>query len=73
MSSLRSAVASVIRLVAVGILLLGVVFMALAYAANQQGDAAILQWASGIGGLLVGLFLLGFSSSIARALTHNYD
>lgn len=73
MSSLRSAVASVLRLFAVGMLLLGIVFMVLAYAAGQQGDDAFLQWIVGAGGALVGIFLLGFSSSIARVLTRDYD
>lgn len=73
MSSLRRAVASILRIVAVGILLLGIVFMALAYAAGRQGDQAFWQWAIGVGGFLVGLFLLGFSSTIAGAITRDYD
>ena len=73
MSSLRSAVASVIRLVGVGILLLGIVFLALAYVGGRQGESPFLQWVIGVGGFLTGIFLLGFSSTIARALTRDYE
>jgi len=73
MSSLRNAVASVLRLVAVGLLLLGVVFCVLAYAANQQDESGLWQWSVGIVGLLCGMLLLLFSSKLSRILTQDYD
>jgi len=73
MNSFRSAVASVLRLVAVGSLLLGVVLLVLAYAASRQGEAGIWQWIAGGAGCLVGVLLLIFSSALARALTRDYE
>ena len=73
MSSLRSAVASVLRLVAVGLLLLGVVFLVLAYAADRQAAGGLWQWIVGGAGFLAGLLLLVFSSTIARVLTQDYE
>ena len=65
--------ASVLRLVAVGLLLLGVVLLVLAYAANRQGETGIWQWIVGGGGVFVGILLLVFSSSLSRILTQDYD
>ena len=73
MSSLKSAVASVLRLVAVGLLLLGVVFFVLAYVAGRQGEEEFWQWFIGGAGLLSGLVLLIFSSPLAHLLTRNYE
>ena len=73
MSSLRSAVASVLRLVAVGLLLLGVVLLVLAYAASRQGEDGLWQWMGGGGGFVIGVLLLVFSSALARALTRDYE
>ncbi len=70
---MRSAVASVIRLVAVGFLLLGVVLLVLAYAASRQGEGGVWQWLVGGGGFLLGVLLLSFSSPLARALTQDYE
>jgi len=72
-SSLRSAVASVLRLVAVGLVLLGVVLFVLAYAAQRQDESALWQWIAGIFGFIAGSLLLVFSSALARALTQDYD
>jgi fructose-specific phosphotransferase system IIC component len=66
-------VASVLRLVAVGLLLLGVVLFVLAYAANQQHEGGLWQWFVGGGSFLLGLLLLVFSSTIARFLTRDYE
>ena len=52
---------------------MGVVFFVLAYAAHRQEDAALWQWIVGAAGFLVGALLLIFSSSIARALTQDYE
>ena len=73
MSSLRSAVASVLRLIAVGLLLLGVVLLVLAYAATRQGDSGTWQWIGGGGGFVLGLLLMIFSPALARALTRDYE
>ncbi|MCU0771941.1 MAG: hypothetical protein MUE94_09285 [Verrucomicrobia bacterium] len=73
MTSLRSAVASLLRLVAVGLLLLGVVLLVLAYAGSRQGEGGFGQWLVGGGSFLVGLMLLVFSSRLARALTRDYE
>lgn len=73
MSSLRSAVASVLRLVAVGLLLLGVVLLVLAYAASQQGGTGLWQWAVGGVAFVIGMLLLLFSAAIARSLTRDYE
>jgi len=73
MNSLRNAVASVLRLVAVGLLLLGVVFLALAYTAGRQGEPSVWQWVLGGAGFVAGLVLLIFSSALARALTRDYE
>ena len=73
MNSLKSAVASVLRLVAVGLLLLGVVFVVLAYAGSRQGQPGVWQWVGGAAGFLAGVLLLLFSSALARALTRDYD
>lgn len=73
MNSFRSAVASVIRLVAVGVLLLGVVLLVLAYAGSRQGEAGVWQWIGGGAGCLVGVLLLVLSSVLARALTRDYE
>jgi hypothetical protein len=73
MTSLRSAVASVLRLVAVGLLLLGVVFLVLAYATGRQGESGVWQWWVGAGGVGIGVLLLVFSPGLARFLTRNYD
>ena len=73
MSSLRSAVASVLRLVAVGLVLLGVVLFVLAYAAQRQDESALWQWIAGALGFISGSLLLVFSSALARALTQYYD
>lgn len=73
MNSLRSAVASVLRLVAVGLLLLGVVLFVLAYAAQRQGEAEFWQWLVGGAGFVLGVLLLVFSSAIARAVSHDYE
>lgn len=62
-----------LRLVAVGLLLLGVVFFVLAYAANRQGEGGLWQWMVGGGGFLVGVLMLVFSSTIARAVTQDYE
>lgn len=62
-----------LRLVAVGLLLLGVVFFVLAYAAHRQGDDGVWQWLVGGAGFLSGVLLLIFSSPIARALTQDYE
>lgn len=73
MNSLKGALASVLRLVAVGLLLLGVVLLVLAYAGSRQGQPGVWQWVAGAGGFVVGVLLLLFSSAIARALTQDYD
>lgn len=73
MSSLRSAVASVLRLMAVGLLLLGVVLLVLAYAASRQGEPGVWQWIFGGTGLVLGLGLMVFSPALARALTQDYE
>ena len=73
MNSMRNAVASVLRLVAVGLLLLGVVMVALAYAAQRQEEGAAWQWILGVGGCVVGLALIILSPIIARAVTRDYD
>lgn len=73
MSSLRSAVASVLRLVAVGLLLLGVVLLVLAYAASRQGEGGIWQWILGAAGFVSGVLLMIFSTALARALTQDYE
>ena len=65
--------ASVLRLLAVGLLLLGVVFFVLAYAAGRQGDDEFWQWFTGGAGFVCGLLLLIFSSPLARLLTRNYE
>ena len=73
MSSLRSAVASVLRLVAVGLLLLGIVLLVLAYAAGRQGDPGAWLWMGGGLGVVLGLLLMIFSSALARGLTQDYE
>lgn len=73
MNSLRSAVASVIRLVAVGFVLLGVVLLALAYAAGQRGEGDVWRWLIGAAGFIIGMVLLCFSSALARMLTKDYE
>jgi uncharacterized membrane protein HdeD (DUF308 family) len=73
MSSLRSAVASVLRLIAVGLLLLGVVLLVLAYAASRQGESGTWQGLAGGGGVILGTVLMLFSASLARALTQDYE
>ena len=73
MSAVRSAVASLLRLVAVGLVLLGAVLFVLAFAAGRQGEDAVWQWLGGALSFLSGSVLLVFSSAIARALTQDYD
>jgi len=73
MSSLRSAVASVLRLVAVGLLLLGIVLLVLAYAASRQGAPDAWLWMGGGLGFVLGLLLMIFSSALARVLTQDYE
>ena len=73
MSSIRSAVASVLRVIAVGLLLLGVVLLVLAYAAGQEGESGFWQWTTGAVGVGGGMVLLIFSPMIARFLTRDYD
>jgi hypothetical protein len=72
-NSLRSAVASILRLMAVGVLLLGVLFLVLAYAASRQEEPSIGRTLIGVAGFLSGIGLLVFSAPIARALTRDYE
>lgn len=72
-SSLSNAVASVLRLVAVGLLLLGVVLFVLGYAAHRQEASGLWHWITGAAGFLSGILLLIFSSPIARRLTRDYE
>lgn len=62
-----------LRLLAVGLVLLGVVLLVLAYAAGRQDESAPWQWIVGSGGLVAGVLLMIFSSAIARALTRDYE
>ena len=73
MSSLKSAVASVLRLVGVGLLLLGVVFLVLAYAGSRQDEGSLWQWAAGGLGFVGGIALLACSSPLARRFTRDYE
>jgi uncharacterized membrane protein HdeD (DUF308 family) len=66
-------VASLLRLVAVGLVLLGTVLFVLAFAAGRQDENALWQWIAGAVSFLLGSLLLVFSSAIARALTQDYD
>jgi hypothetical protein len=73
MSSLRQSVASVLRLAAVGLILLGLAVLAMAWAATRQADPSLLTWVLGGLSLIGGSVLLVASSPLARALTQDYE
>lgn len=73
MSSLRQSVASVIRLIAVGLILLGLAVLAMAWAAAREAEPGVLTWILGGLSLVSGSVLLVTSSPLARALTQDYE
>lgn len=73
MSSLRNLVASFIRFVSAGLLLLGFAWLLLAWLAQRQGEAALRHWFFGVLTVLVSVLLLVFSAPLARRFTRDYD
>ena len=73
MSSLRSLVSSFLRLLAVGLLLLGLAMLAVGWLAQHQGKGGAGTLLSGAAAFVVGILLLVFSSAIARRITRDYE
>jgi hypothetical protein len=73
MSSLRTTVASFLRFVAAGLLLLGVTLLAVAWMAQRQGEAALWHWIGGGLSAVAGLALLITGGPLARRLTQDYE
>lgn len=73
MNTLRTTVASFLRFLAAGLVLLGLALLALAYTAQRQDEASLWFWVGGGFSGLLGLMLLVFSAPLAKRLTEDYE
>ena len=73
MNSLKHMVSSFLRLLAVGLLLLGIALIAVGWIARRQGEGGTGSLLFGVIGCGAGVLLLVFSSALARRLTRDYE